>query len=207
MGMTLLVPGSCTLKTVDLVVFNAKVYTVDDSFSVCEAFAVDRGIFIATGTTEEIGARFRGRTQLDLQGAPVYPAFNDAHSHLFQVAQGLRYVDLRGAASVSEVVERLKKHYDLFQPDFLVGDGWDQTIWKNKSLPDNEALNNAFPDIPVYLRRVDFHALWVNDRAIDMSGLQPGDPSIPAGEALIENGRFSSIFWRTHTKGSTPILP
>ena len=49
MGMTLLVPGSCTLKTVDLVVFNAKVYTVDDSFSVCEAFAVDRGIFIATG--------------------------------------------------------------------------------------------------------------------------------------------------------------
>jgi predicted amidohydrolase YtcJ len=195
MGMTLLVPGSCTLKTVDLVVFNAKVYTVDDSFSVCEAFAVDRGIFIATGTTEEIGARFRGRTQLDLQGAPVYPAFNDAHSHLFQVAQGLRYVDLRGAASVSEVVERLKKHYDLFQPDFLVGDGWDQTIWKNKSLPDNEALNNAFPDIPVYLRRVDFHALWVNDRAIDMSGLQPGDPSIPAGEALIgENGRFSGIF-------------
>lgn len=196
MGMTSFVLGSCTgPRTVDLVVYNAVVYTVDESFSVCEAFAVNKGVFVATGNTEDIRSRFKGRREIDLEGATVYPAFNDAHSHFIQTAQGLRHVDLRGATSIDEVVERLQRHYNQYEPSFIIGDGWDQTIWEEKTLPVNDKLNEAFPDIPVYLSRVDFHAVWVNDRAIELIGLQPDDPTIPAGEALMtENGQFTGIF-------------
>ncbi|MDD2288897.1 MAG: amidohydrolase [Bacteroidales bacterium] len=208
-GMTLIVPASCSSRRpVDLVVYNARVYTVDSSFAVCQAFAVDKGIFVATGTTEQIREQFKGRKEINLDGAPVYPAFNDAHSHLFQVAQGLRYVDLRGAASIDEVIARLQKQVDLYQPGFLVGDGWDQTLWEDKDLPDNEKLNTAFPNIPVYLRRVDYHALWVNDRAIELAGLHPGDPSIPPGEALINSpGLFTGVFLENTCERLNATIP
>ncbi|HHV02508.1 MAG: amidohydrolase [Bacteroidales bacterium] len=209
MGITLVVTGSCNNpRTVDLVVYNAKVYTVDGSFSVCEAFAADNGIFVGTGTTEGIRNRFKGKKELDLDGAAVYPAFNDAHSHFIQVAQGLRYVDLRGAVSVDQVVERLEKHNKQHNPDFIAGDGWDQTLWEDKALPVNDKLNEAFPNIPVYLRRIDFHAIWVNDRAIELSGLQPGDPSIPAGEALMtSDGRFTGVFLENTIERINAAIP
>jgi hypothetical protein len=196
LGITFFIPSSCsTQKTVDLVVYNATVYTVDPSFSRCEAFAVNNGLFVSTGTTDQIRANYKGRRELDLQGTPVYPAFNDAHAHFIQVAQGLRHVDLRGSASVDEVIERLQKHYDLYKPAFLVGDGWDQTLWENKDLPSNDLLNRSFPDIPVYLRRVDFHALWVNESAIQRAGLRPGDSAIAPGEAILTaDGHFAGVF-------------
>ena len=196
MGINLIIPASCnSQKTVDLVVYNANVYTVDPSFSKCEAFAVDKGIFLSTGTTDQIRTKYKGRRELDLQGAPVYPAFNDAHAHFIQVAQGLRHVDLRGCLSIAEVIDRLEKHYNVYKPAFLVGDGWDQTLWENKDLPSNDLLNRSFPDIPVFLRRVDFHALWVNDKTIEMAGLRPGDSGIAPGEAILTaDGHFTGVF-------------
>ena len=196
LGITFFIPSACTMqKTVDLLVYNANVYTVDASFSQCEAFAVDKGIFVSTGTTDQIRAKYKGLRELDLQGAPVYPAFNDAHAHFIQVAQGLRHVDLRGCLSIEEVIDRLQKHHQLYSPAFLVGDGWDQTLWEKKVLPSNDLLNRAFPDIPVYLRRVDFHALWVNDKAIELAGLRPGDSGIAPGEAIMtSSGKFTGVF-------------
>ena len=208
-GMTLIVPASCSSRRpVDLVVYNARAYTVDSAFSICQAFAVDEGVIVETGTTEHIRDQFRGRREIDLEGAPVYPAFHDAHSHLFQVAQGLRYVDLRGAASVDEIIARLQRHCDLYHPGFLVGDGWDQSLWEDKNLPDNEKLNAAFPNIPVYLRRIDFHATWVNDVAIELAGLHPNDPSIPQGEALMNaSGLFTGVFLENTSDRINATIP
>jgi predicted amidohydrolase YtcJ len=104
-------------------------------------------------------------------------------------------VDLRGCLSIAEVIDRLEKHYNVYKPAFLVGDGWDQTLWENKDLPSNDLLNRSFPDIPVYLRRVDFHALWVNERAIELAGLRPGDSGIAPGEAILTaDGHFTGVF-------------
>ncbi|HPX79369.1 MAG: amidohydrolase [Bacteroidales bacterium] len=194
-ALTLSVNSCSTRQKVDLVVYNACIYTVDTSFSIHEAFAVDKGVFLAVGSTQEIRDCYKGRKELNLQGAAVYPAFNDAHSHFTMFAHGLSHADLRGAQSEEEIIERLQKHYELYKPDFLEGDAWDQTLWENKAFPTNEALSKAFPDIPVYLYRVDFHAYWVNDKAIELAGVKPGDPSIKPGEALLHpDGTFTGIF-------------
>ncbi len=196
LGALALSASSCsTRQKVDLVVYNACVYTVDNSFSVHEAFAVDKGVFLAVGSTEDIRQYYKGRKEFNMEGAAVYPAFHDSHSHFTQFANGLSHVDLRGSVSEEEVIARLKEHYELYEPAFLEGDGWDQTLWEDKSFPGNQALSDAFPHIPVYLRRVDFHALWVNNKAIELSGLQPGDPGIRPGEAILtEDGRFTGVF-------------
>src|SRR5690606_11882092 len=95
-------------KQADLIVYNAKVYTVDGDFSIQEAFAVKDGKFIAVGTTAEIQDAYEGAESIDLGGAPVYPGFYDAHSHFWGYAKTLMQADLMGASSFEEIINRLK---------------------------------------------------------------------------------------------------
>ncbi len=195
-GLILLsILSSCKVKQqADLLIINAIGYTVDEDFSVCSAIAVKDGKILDIGDDNYIIGNYKASEVIDLKGAPLYPGFNDAHGHLNLLGPGLLEVDLRGAKSFQEVAERLKKRYDETNPTYLSGDGWDQTLWGNGEFPNNTILNELFPDIPVVLSRIDFHAVIANDCAIKLAGLTPGDPSIPKGEALMENGKFKGVF-------------
>jgi hypothetical protein len=114
---------------------------------------------------------------------------------------------LRGADSFDEILLRLKKRYDSIQPKYLAGDGWDQNLWENKEFPDNKKLNELFPDIPVVLSRIDFHAVIVNDAAIKALGITPGEPSIPPAEALLSGGKFKGVFLENTADRFKNVLP
>ena len=198
----------CTMKKrADLIIMNGNVYTVDASFSKCSAIAVKNGIIVATGSDEEILERYKSRNIVDLEGAVLYPGFNDAHAHIYNMGQSLKRVDLRGATSYNEVLERLKERYNREKPTYIAGDGWDQNLWEVKKFPDNSELNQLFPDIPVVLSRIDFHAVIANNKAIEMLGITPGDPSIPVGEAEIKDGKFTGVFMETMCDRVSGVLP
>ena len=181
-------------ENADLIIINGDVYTVDSTFSKCSAIAVKDGIILATGNDDQILNIYTSETIVDLEGAPLYPGFNDAHCHFYGMGESLRTVDLRGAKSFEEILERLKRSYAENPTNFLVGEGWDQNLWEDKSFPTNEKLSQLFPDIPVLLARIDFHAVIVNEAAIKRVGITPGDPSIAPGEALMKNGKFQGVF-------------
>ena len=82
-------------KKVDLIVSNAKIYTVDKDFATAESFAVKDGKFIAVGTTKEITDKYIADTTLDLQGKFVYPGFIDAHCHFYGYGVSLMWADLK----------------------------------------------------------------------------------------------------------------
>ena len=156
---------------VDLVVYNAKVYTVDSAFSTAEAFAVDGGRFVAVGTSRDIRAGYRGKEEVDANGAAIDPGFMDGHSHFSSLGESLmRYADLSGCASFDEVLQRLKAHADKYPSEWLLGRGWDQNLWPDKQFPDNRELNRLFPDRFVALTRIDGHAGLVNDRLMQAMG-------------------------------------
>ncbi len=178
----------------DLIIINGNIYTVDSTFSKCSAVAVKNGIILATGSDDEILNNYRSKLITDLEGAPLYPGFNDAHCHFYGLGESLRTVDLRGAVSFDEILDRLKKSNEENPAEYLVGEGWDQNLWNDKSFPSNEKLNLLFPKIQVVLSRIDFHAVIVNEAAIKNLGITPGDPSIPNGEAIIKNGKFTGVF-------------
>ncbi|WP_163223714.1 amidohydrolase [Bacteroides sp. 214] len=205
--MGLLLAGCTMKKEVDLLIVNGNVYTVDSLFSKCSAIAVKDGIIVATGSDNELQEQYTSPQTIDLKGAPLYPGFNDTHGHLSLLGESLRKVDLRGAASFEEIVERLQKRYDEEQPAFLAGDGWDQNLWQVPELPTNEELNKRFPNIPVVLSRIDFHAVVANQKAIDALGLKVGDTSIPAGEAIIKNGNFTGLFLESTSDRLVASLP
>jgi len=174
--------SSCTTNTqVDLIVFNAKIYTVDSTFTTAEAFAVKNGIFIDIGTSESILQRYKAKETIDAKGNPIYPGFYDAHAHFFMFSELLDQADLTGATSVAEVIKRLKT-YRLSNPEkkWIVGAGWDQNLWTEKTFPTKDSLDKYFPDIPIYLSRIDYHAAWVNSKALEIARLD--------STAMVEGG-------------------
>ncbi|QBQ42420.1 amidohydrolase [Sphingobacterium psychroaquaticum] len=162
---------SCTTnKQVDLIVFNAKVYTVDSSFSNAEAFAVKNGIFIDIGTNAEMQKKYTAREVIDAQGMPIYPGFYDAHAHFLMLAELMEQVDLSGSKSFDEVVNRLKA-YQKINPNkkWIVGGGWDQNLWPDKAFPTKDSLDKYFSETPIFLSRVDYHAAVANSAALKIA--------------------------------------
>jgi len=182
-----------TKTTADLIVFNAKVYTVDEDFSVVTSFAVKDGRFVATGTDNDILNRYDAKEKVDAQGKAVYPGFNDGHSHF--LAYGIvssQYVNLVGTSSMEEVVHRLKKFNKRNNPNWLLGRGWDQNDWDIKVFPTNDLLNEAFPNKPVILSRIDGHAVLANDFALKVAGIN-SSTKVPGGEVLLKNNKLTGV--------------
>ncbi|MEJ7778618.1 MAG: amidohydrolase [Daejeonella sp.] len=183
---------SCTsTKQADLVVHNARVYTVDGKFSVAEAFAVKDGKIIEVGTSDDILKKYSGE-QLDAGGKTVYPGFIDGHSHFYGYGAGLQNADLTGTKSWDEILEKLKAFAAENPEGWIVGNGWDQNDWEIKQFPNNETLSKLFPDRPVILSRIDGHASIANKAALDISGIKPGQ-MVNGGEIETLNGRLTGI--------------
>ena len=163
---------SCEKTKVDLIVHNANVYTVDNQFSKAEAFAVKDGKFVAIGSDRNILRHYYATQTLDAQGQSIYPGFIDGHCHFVGYGETkVRYADLNGCKSFEEVLERLEKHNENNDSEWLLGRGWDQNLWDDKSFPENIELNRRFPDKKVLITRVDGHAVLVSDNVLKIIGL------------------------------------
>ncbi|MFD1769742.1 amidohydrolase [Sphingobacterium suaedae] len=166
----LLILQCTTNKEVDLIVYNANIYTVDSSFSQVQAFAVKNGVFVDIGTTQEIRDKYIAKEEFDAEGKPIYPGFYDAHAHFFMLAELLEQVDLNGTRSLGEVIEKLKAYQKAY-PDkkWITGGGWDQNLWEDKTFPTKDSLDKYFPETAIFLSRVDYHAALVNSKALEIA--------------------------------------
>ena len=170
-------------ESVDLVIVNANVYTVDEGFSKAQAFAVNKGKFVAVGTTEEIREQYTSDQLVDADGRTITPGLIDAHCHFYRLGLNQQIVDLTGTKSFEEVLERVQQFQIENPKDFILGDGWDQNDWEKKEYPTRKELDKLFPDIPVALSRVDGHALLVNKVALDSAGIK-WNTKIAGGEIV-----------------------
>ena len=177
----------------DLIVYHARIYTVDSAFSTSQAMAVKDGRILATGSDEDILGKYSSPVMTDEAGKFVYPGFIDAHSHFISFGESLFMTDLFGCTSTEEMVRRVKQFADG-HPGlvWIRGRGWDQNKFPGKSFPDNTLLNQLFPTTPVVLGRVDGHALLANASALELAGVHPGQ-QIAGGMIETKNGRLTGI--------------
>jgi predicted amidohydrolase YtcJ len=179
-------------QKIDLLIYNATVYTVDDHFSKAEAIAVDEGKIVATGTTKDLQSQFDAKEEIDAKEKFIFPGFIDAHSHFFDYSLGLQQADLVGTTSWQNVLEKLKAFSSTHPEGWLIGNGWDQNDWPEKDFPDNEKLNELFPDRPVILSRVDGHAAIANEKALEIAGVKAGE-KLEGGEVEVKDGKLTGI--------------
>ena len=159
----------------DLIVTNARIYTVDQNRPVVDAMAIRGGRIVATGPSRLITAMKGSATQVvDLGGKTVIPGMIDAHVHMMGLGQALATVDLRGTTSYDEVIARVAERARTTPPGrWITGVAWDQNDWPDTRFPTHEKLSAAVPNHPVFLQRVDGHAALLNAAAIKAAGLTP----------------------------------
>ena len=189
--LTIFFLASACSKRVDLLVHNAKIYTVNADFDQVSAFVVKNGKFVAVGG-EDLVKKYTPTNTVDAQGLAIFPGFIDAHGHLFSLGLKEFKADLRDTEGIDQIIEKIKQHQGKYNQKILLGVGWDENQWSDFTFLDNQKLNKAFPDIPVVLGRIDGHAYLVNQKALEMSGINL-QTEVEGGQIFKHNGKLTGV--------------
>ena len=195
---------SCSEK-VDLIVYNATIYSVDPYNTKYSSLAVKDGKFKYVGG-DEILSTFSSQNIINAQGLPIYPGFIDSHAHFYDLGFYLNQVDLKNTQSLEEVIDRVTEFDAENNPNFILGRGWDQNDWNNKTFPTNTLLNEKFPDKPVVLRRIDGHAYLVNDYALKLAGID-NSTKVKGGEIVKIGNRLTGVLIDNSMRLVNNIIP
>ncbi|MEY2918204.1 MAG: hypothetical protein RIS73_1918 [Bacteroidota bacterium] len=192
---TLLLTLFCSCKfrqKIPLLVHHAKIYTVDEKFSVSEAMAISDGKIVAIGTNDEILKAYEGEEELNAAGKTIYPGFIDAHCHFTGFATDMWKCNLVGTTSFNEVIDKMNEFSKTTPLQWLYGRGWDQNDWEVKEFPSKEKLDSIFPNRPVFLKRIDGHAALANQKALDLAQIN-ASTTITGGSIELKNGKPTGI--------------
>lgn len=179
-------------KTADLIITNAKIYTVNQNFDTAESMAISNGKIVAVGKSGDILKNYKSAKVQDLQGKTVFPGLIDAHCHFTGYATDKWKCELWGTKSWDEVVARLSEYAKTAPKEWLYGRSWDQNDWVIKEFPTKEKLDQLFPNRPVYLKRIDGHAAVANQKALDIAGVTK-DSKVLGGAIEVKNGKLTGI--------------
>ncbi len=195
---------SCT-ESVDLIVHNAKIYSADELNTRYSSFAVKEGKFVYVGG-DEILSNYSSANIINAQDLPVYPGFIDSHAHFYDLGFYLNQVDLKNTQSLEEVIDRVTEFDAENNSNFIIGRGWDQNDWDNKTFPTNTLLNEKFPEKPVVLRRIDGHAYLVNDSALKLAGIN-NSTKVDGGEIVKIGNRLTGVLIDNSMRLVDKIIP
>ncbi len=170
----------------DLLLVNARVYTMDKRLPVAQAVAVRAGRILGIGDDSQMHATAGPDTEkLDLQGRTVMPAFTDAHIHLVNYGLSFTQVPLDGIASLEQVLARIAEYASGTKPgEWIRGWGWNRNLWLGAPFPNRGDLDRVTAGNPALLRSKDGHAAWVNSGALELAGLTSATPDPPGGELV-----------------------
>ena len=174
-------------KSVDFIAFNGNIYTVNSDFKTASAFAVNDGKFVDIGN-EEILSKYNTNQKIDLNGSTVLPGLIDAHCHFYGLGLNQSMIDLTGTNSFNEILEKISNKDN----NIIRGRGWDQNDWKIKEFPNKEKLDLIYPNTPVILERIDGHAYLVNQKALDIAGIDINTKSTN-GTLLSKKGKLTGV--------------
>jgi len=178
----------------DLIVVGQIVHTMDAAGATAEAVVVTDGVIVFVGSREDAMAYRDSGTQVIESGATILPGFIDAHGHLRNLGRYSSNLQLIGTESAEQVREMVSAaQRDAPKGQWIRGRGWDQNDWDSKAMPSADQLRGT-DDNPVYLRRVDGHACWVNRRTLELCGVDRDTPDPPGGRILRdENGNPTGV--------------
>jgi predicted amidohydrolase YtcJ len=175
--------GGARRPNADLVIVNARVWTVDAASPRAEAVAVTGDRIAAVGSRAEIERlRGPGTRVIDARGRFLMPGFEDAHIHLMTGGAQLDSVDLKDAATPAEFARRIGERAGrTARGEWVLGGNWDEQAWPGSPLPTRELVDAVAPDTPVFVNRYDEHMSLANSAALRLAGVTSRTPDPPGG--------------------------
>jgi len=167
----------------DLIVRDARIWTVNRGQPEAEAVAILNGRFVAVGSEHEIAAWRGPKTVVyDAGGRRLLPGFNDAHVHFASGGADLDSVQLNDVTDAAEFARRIAAHAARTPPgDWLQGGNWDETKWPGQALPTHALIDAVTEKVPVAIARYDGHMVLTNALAMRLAGITAATPDPPGG--------------------------
>jgi predicted amidohydrolase YtcJ len=171
----------------DLIVVNAKVYTVDTALPRAEAFAIKGGRFVAVGSTAEVrNLARRGTPIFDAQQMTIVPGFIDTHNHA--PGEQLLYEVLVGdpfevkSVSIDSIIDKLSKRASQLPPGTWVeGYFFDDTKLTDKRPLNVHDLDKVSTQHPVVVHHRGGHTSFYNSNALMSAGITAESANLPGG--------------------------
>ncbi len=188
-----------TSEAPDIIFLNGDIYA-GATPARAQAMAIREGRIVAIGSNDDIRKLKGDHTRVvDLGGHFVMPGFNDAHVHLAYGGREMLQVDLIGVKSLAEMQQRIADHAKtMTSADWIVGGGWDHTLWVGETLPTRQDIDAVTGDHPAVLSRVDGHIAVANTAALKVAGMFAKIPDPPGGEIdRDQNGEATGIVRET----------
>ena len=167
-----------------LIVFNAKIHTLDDKNPNAEAFAIADGKIIKIGNNKAI-LQLKSKTTkiVDAKNKTIIPGLFDSHSH---VIRGGRFynTELRwdGVRSLTKALQMLKEQAQRTpegQWVRVVG-GWNAYQFAEKRLPTLAEINDATGNVPTFILHLYGHA-YLNKAGLTKLKIDATTPNPPGG--------------------------
>jgi predicted amidohydrolase YtcJ len=164
---------------------HGRIYTNDPKMPWASAMAVRDEKILCIGSIEHIMLDCGGSNPeaeiVQLKGRFLMPGFNDAHTHLGSAGRDKLTLDLKGTDSLAELQQRVRVAVAQHKPGgWIVGSGWDQTRWPEKTFPHRQDLDEVSPNNPVFLVHISGHVAVANSLALKHTEITP-DTKNPAG--------------------------
>ncbi len=200
----------------DIIYVHANVYTsipANTSFGSIlrqEAIAVRADRIQAVGKNVDIEKLKGPQTEVvDLGGHFVMAGFNDAHLHLSGAGLQKLNVDLVGVKSLEEMRERVRARVETAVPgEWILGGGWDETMWPVKVTPNRWDLDEVSNGHPVFLDRVDGHIAVANTRALQLASITLASRDPEGGQIDRDtNGQPTGILRETAVQAVLVVIP
>jgi predicted amidohydrolase YtcJ len=209
-------PVADTKPKADIIFVHANVYTgvpANTQFASVErqeAIAVKGDRILAVGKTLDMN-KFKGpQTQIvDLGGHFTMPGFNDAHLHVDDAGQTKLSVDVTGVKSLDELRSRVaNKVPESRAGEWIMGSGWDETLWPVKVTPTRWDLDEVSAGHPVFLVRIDGHIAVANTRALQLGSVNLASRDPQGGHIdRNESGEPTGILRETAQGAVLAVVP
>jgi predicted amidohydrolase YtcJ len=170
----------------DLIITNAKIWTVEKAHPQAEALAVLGERIVAVGGAAEVDAWHGPQTKIvDAHGKLLLPGFNDAHVHFVDGGSHLREVQLKDAVSPEEFARRIgERAKSTPKGEWITGGDWDEQKWSPPTLPTKQLIDPVTPETPVWVNRYDGHESLANAVALRLANITAKTADPPGGQIV-----------------------
>ena len=175
-----------TKPAADLIITNAKIWTVDKARPQAEALAIVGERIVAVGSAADMDVWHGPQTKVvDAQGRLLLPGFNDAHVHFVDGGEHLQEVQLKDTTRPQEFAERIAQRAKKTpKGEWVTGGDWDEQKWSPAELPTRELIDPVTPNTPVFVNRYDGHESLANSVALALANITAKTPDPPGGEII-----------------------
>lgn len=205
--------AGCSKATPPDAIVTGTLYTMDPAQPRVEAVAIDNGRFSYVGDRAAAMALKGPETRvIDLGEGVAYPGLIDAHLHVAGIGAAMRAVNLSGADSFTDIIERIAARAGNLRDGVTVtGHGWHQSKWREAppgsvdGFPTHHALSEAVPSNPVILEHANGHSVLLNQAAMDQLGIDARTLAPEGGVIVMQDGEPTGLLHETAIALAAPL--